>query len=175
MKKSLFLCLTLIATTYGFAQNFGTTQFATLSRNDSIIGTYYGYEAFTYAYSDATDSDVITLSSGVFHGLNIDKAITIHGIGYKSDTNLGTSPTSIEYTGPWGTGLNISSSATIIGVNFVNSIVFATNNINISKCRIHEAMGGSQCTITNCVIEEWYGSTYTMLINCIILNAIVRK
>lgn len=90
MKKIVFLCLTLMAATLGFAQQ----QLATLNHNDSIT-VYYGASALQQAHAAAVNGDIITLSPGAFNSVNITKAVTIRGAGMSIDTVSGTNPTVI--------------------------------------------------------------------------------
>lgn len=176
MKKSLFLCLTLIAATYGFAQNFGTTQFATLSRNDSIIGTYYGSNALREAYIAAIDSDIVTLSSGHFNATfpyynEIQKNITIRGTGYDTASTIEVLPTYLDNS------FYISRPILLEGVYCTSLIYILSSNIRFNKCRLNQilAAGGfySQCFFTNCLISNWNSSqtTQTVFTNCVILNS----
>lgn len=176
MKKALFLCLTLMAATFGFAQNFGTTQFATLSRNDSIIGTYYGYNAFEAAFEAATDSDIVTLSAGNFIApFDINKAIVIRGVGYDTSTNLETLPTYLEQ--PYGY-FYISNTIYMEGVHCQchYGVHLNASNVRFNKCRfnlIRSYNNSTQCTFNNCLITEWENTTATQIVftNCVILNS----
>lgn len=90
MKKALLLCLTLIAATFGFAQQ----PLATLNHNDSIR-VYYGASALQHAHAAAVNGDIITLSPGSFQSVNITKAVTIRGAGMFPDTISNTAPTTL--------------------------------------------------------------------------------
>lgn len=183
MKKIIFLTIALFATTLAFAQNFGTTQFATLSRNDSIIGTYYGNGALEAAYNAAIDSDIVTLSAGHFYAPGgIDKVITIRGVGYDTVTNIETLPTYIDGY-PYSGNISISKNILMEGVycqSFYGTFMYSPN-IKFNKCRFDRIQGGeswyygtiSQCIFTNCLISEWDGqyTTQTVFTNCVILNS----
>lgn len=78
MKKlfSLLAMLTAIVLTAG-AQSM---QVATLS-HDGTITSYTSADALRRAYEAAVDGDVITLSSGVFNSVDLNKRITVRGAG----------------------------------------------------------------------------------------------
>ena len=179
MKKALFLCLTLMSATFGFAQNFGTTQFATLSRNDSIIGTFYGSGALVAAYNAAINSDIVTLSAGHFntnfpsgYGSYIQKNITIRGTGYDTASTVEVLPTYLDNNNQ----LTINSPILLEGVYCTSTVNIYSSNIRINKCRFHQIQGlvsASQCIFTNCLISSWNGrsTTQTVFANCVILNS----
>lgn len=175
MKKVLFLCLTLMSATFGFAQNFGTTQFATLSRNDSIIGTFYGSGALGAAYNAAIDSDIVTLSAGHFNSSVFDpwhyiqKTITIRGTGYDTASTVEVLPTYLD------NAFGINRPILLEGVYCTSTVDIRTSNIRFNKCRFNQIYGGSnsQCIFTNCLISSWDGqyTTQTVFTNCVILNS----
>lgn len=91
MKKVYSVLVALMATTMSFAQ---VTTIATLS-HDGEVSSYYGTVALQEAYAAAADGDVITLSSGTFAAVDINKALTIRGAGMQEDTVTVTNPTRI--------------------------------------------------------------------------------
>ncbi len=177
MKKALFLCLTLMSATFGFAQNFGTTQFATLSRNDSIIGTFYGSGALEAAYNAAIDSDIVTLSAGHFNSSafdpwnNIQKTITIRGTGYDTASTVEVLPTYLD------NAFGIHRPILLEGVYCTSDVRILSSNIRFNKCRFSQMYGDYgtqiQCVFTNCLISSWNGrsTTQTVFANCVILNS----
>ena len=177
MKKALFLCLTLMSATFGFAQNFGTTQFATLSRNDSIIGTLYGSGALEAAYNAAIDSDIVTLSAGHFNSSafdpwnNIQKTITIRGTGYDTASTVEVLPTYLD------NAFGIHRPILLEGVYCTSDVRILSSNIRFNKCRFSQMYGDYgtqiQCVFTNCLISSWNGrsTTQTVFANCVILNS----
>ena len=177
MKKIILLTIALFATTLAFAQNFGTTQFATLSRNDSIIGTFYGSDAFMAAYNVSVDSDVIVLSAGYFNltTYDINKKISIRGVGYDTASSVEISPTYLRR----GSGHPYTNFGKIIymeGVYCTADIRITSSNIRFNKCRfdIINPYGSNytQCTFTNCFITNWYSTIHsTIFTNCVILNS----
>ena len=92
MKKLFFsLVAAIVAATATFAQS---SMLATLS-HEGEISTYYGATALRDAYNASQHGDIITLSSGSFTAVNIDKALTIRGAGMQVDTVAKTYPTII--------------------------------------------------------------------------------
>lgn len=84
MKQLLFFVTALIlAVLPAKAQS---TQVATLS-HEGTITTFYSGNALKDAYAAAAEGDVITLSSGTFNAVNIEKNITLRGAGMLPDSN----------------------------------------------------------------------------------------
>lgn len=83
--KKLFLSLVaaMVAATTMYAQS---SQIATLSHENNIT-TFYGVSALRDAYNASQDGDVITLSSGSFTSVDINKALTIRGAGMTTGSN----------------------------------------------------------------------------------------
>lgn len=78
MKRTILSMAAVICCISGvYAQ---TDVIATLNHGSSIT-TFFGEEALSEAYEAAAEGDVITLSPGVFHSVNIEKAITVRGAG----------------------------------------------------------------------------------------------
>lgn len=73
-------------------------QVATLS-HEGTITSYTSADALRQAYEAAVDGDVITLSSGVFNSVNLEKRITVRGAGMGvkvNDTDPYIEPTIIK-------------------------------------------------------------------------------
>lgn len=158
MKKTLFLCLVLMAATFGFAQQ----QLATLNHNDSIT-VYYGASALSQAHAAAVNGDIITLSPGSFNSVTITKAVTIRGAGIYIDTITGTLPTNVTgnflILNPEG---STNSHIIIEGINFTGSMMYSTTrHPEFIKCRFTNIAGGDvdstshiySATFVNCIIE----------------------
>ena len=79
MKKiiALFVLATLFVASNAIAQ---TQLVATLKHGDTTR-LFYGGTALQQAHDAAEDGDMITLSSGTFNALTMNKAITISGVG----------------------------------------------------------------------------------------------
>lgn len=158
MKKAILLCLTLMAATFGFAQQ----QLATLNHNDSIT-VYYGATALQQAYNASVDGDIITLSSGSYPAIYLNKAVTIRGAGMYFDTLVGTSPTVITgdftITHPSGTA---SNHIKLEGIRFTGNIgYFSISHPEFIKCELNtinytgdnNSTEMTNATFINCVIE----------------------
>ena len=91
MKRVFSMLVAIVAATMSFAQS---SMLATLSHNGEIT-TYYGATALRDAYNASQHGDIITLSSGSFAAVNIEKALTIRGAGMQVDTITKTYPTII--------------------------------------------------------------------------------
>lgn len=77
MKKLFVSLVALVMAAISYAQN---TLVATLSHGDDIT-MYYGINALRDAHDVAQSGDIINLSGGAFHAVNITKAVTIRGAG----------------------------------------------------------------------------------------------
>ena len=75
----LFLTIALSATSQ-------TMQIAALT-HEGEIKNYTSADALRKAYNDAVDGDVITLSSGSFNSVNLEKRITVRGAGMGVQVN----------------------------------------------------------------------------------------
>lgn len=164
--------LTAIVLTAG-AQSM---QVATLS-HDGTITSYTSADALRRAYEAAVDGDVITLSSGVFNSVNLEKRITVRGAGMGvkvNDTDPYTEPTVIKggfkITAD-GDGNNSLKMESIVCLDFVDVVGFT--NAHLLKCYFYRlrcssdpyiAHGFSNITIINCVFKDidlsYYDSTF---------------
>lgn len=84
MKQLLFFVTALILAV--LPTKAQSTQVATLS-HEGTITTFYSGNALKDAYAAAAEGDVITLSSGTFNAVNIEKNITLRGAGMFPDSN----------------------------------------------------------------------------------------
>ena len=88
--------VTAMISTIAFGQVQSDIRTATLVHGDKTT-VYYGVDALIQAYKDAAEEgDVIVLSSGYFNKINIQKSISIYGVGYETDTISGLAPTQIN-------------------------------------------------------------------------------
>ena len=123
--------LAMIINIVSVKQALAQTQVAVLKHGDQI-STFYGTTALSEAHEAAEAGDVITLSNGVFVLDTITKAVTIHGVGFVTDTVSGTAPTIVTTN----VSANVHSGAlTIEGVLFSKTFT-ATNltNPRFLKC-----------------------------------------
>lgn len=161
MKKlfSLLAMLTAIVLTAG-AQSI---QVATLS-HDGTITSYTSADALRRAYEAAVDGDVITLSSGVFNSVGLEKRITLRGAGMGvklNDTDPYIEPTIIKG------GFKIKADGSpenclrMEGVLCPDRVYFyGLINSQFSKCKFMDidysaGYGGfTDVTFINCVFES---------------------
>lgn len=130
MKKLFFSLVALAVAAMSYAQS---TLVATLS-HDGNISTFYGATALKEAYETAVDGNIITLSSGNFHAVDIYKSLTIRGAGMDPNPATGTLPTIID--GDFSiSGDNCS--VTLEGIFHNNATVWCDNdNATFIKCRL---------------------------------------
>lgn len=127
MKKILLLFAAMLVAMAATAQ----TPTATLS-HDGNVKCFYGKEALVNAVAEAENGDNITLSSGLFSGTTIDKAITLKGAGMSPDTINGITPTTIN------SDMTINTSdVTVEGIYITARLTLNHfNNIKIIKSTI---------------------------------------
>lgn len=170
----------LCATSLVFAQN--STQTALLQHGD-VITTFYGADAFVDAYTAATNTDIITLSSGTFNPpAAIGKAITLRGAGCVSDDELNLLPTIIA--GDFNTYNPVSNDHYyfivegiffdgIITVNGQDSPVFIKCNIKEIKWNSEGSSAGMyDAEFINCRIKMFRGDNFhnTTFHNCAVFS-----
>lgn len=151
--------LTAIVLTAG-AQSM---QVATLS-HDGTITSYTSADALRRAYEAAVDGDVITLSSGVFNSVGLEKRITVRGAGMGvkvNDTDPYIEPTIIK-----GSLIIVADGSPencfrMEGVLCADEVDFqGLTNSQFSKCkfmsiRYNAGHGGfTDVTFINCVFES---------------------
>jgi len=107
------------------------TPTATLS-HEGTVKCFYGKEALVNAVAEAENGDNITLSSGLFSGTTIDKAITVKGAGMSPDTINNITPTTIS------SALTINTSDVTVEGTYIaaNLTLNHFNNIKIISCAI---------------------------------------
>ena len=166
MKRTLILVFSLFL---GLSAAQAQQQFATLQHGDSI-SVYYGADALVSAHAAAEASDIITLSSGTFNGINITKAITIRGAGMAYDTATSTAPTIIS--GDW----QVHSSNVCLEGLYINHLrPMDISNVTIVKCLLKDVNSNgygslNNSTLINCKISG-HGITSSNLINCVHINS----
>lgn len=119
MKKMfLFLIAAAVGTLSSFAQD---DCIATLNHGTTLT-TYTGEDALAQAYNAAADGDVITLSPGVFVGVDMKKTITVRGAGYKPMASNGY--TSTQITGNIKVEIPSDGTSTfqLEGIDFLGSV-----------------------------------------------------
>ena len=114
--------------------------------------TFSGREALKQAYAEAAHGDLITLSSGQFEAVNIEKAITIRGAGLGVDETYGTQPTVIYNNFYIGISDNTDHHFQLEGIFHDGTISYRSNQLNAQfvKCRLN--------TLTRAEYEETGGT-----------------
>lgn len=149
--KKLFLSLVaaVMCATASFAQG---SLLATLS-HDGHISAFYGAEALRTAMGEAEAGDVITLSSGQFNAVNIDKPITLRGAGMSnsSDSISSHEPTIIQNSFTINIADSLSSRLLMEGIYFKNGINYqgTIKNAQFMKCRFLNFIANSEARIVN--------------------------
>ena len=83
--KKFFVSLVMLLSTSAASLFAQSSLIATLS-HDGEVTVFYGADALKESYAKAVGGDIITLSSGSFNAINIEKAITLRGVGMAMDT-----------------------------------------------------------------------------------------
>lgn len=136
-------------------------QVAVLS-HEGEIKAFYGEKAYQQAMAEANHGDVITLSSGIFDAVNIDKAVTIRGAGMENDPVSGRGATHVN--GDYAVGIDYVEKKLIIeGICFNGSMHVFTDDaldyVLFNKCKFTR--------------DEWQGALYTadsVTVKCVLTN-----
>lgn len=174
MKKFFFSLVAVVFATVSYAQS---SMLATLS-HEGEISTFYGALALRDAYNAAQSGDVITLSSGTFNAVNIEKAVIIRGAGMGIDSTAQSEPTVL--TGNFS--INIpdedTNRLTIEGI-YHNAVVTMINfkNGTFLKDRFYSiGYNGNACcanlTMIHCKVVEQLNlpdNSPISCVNCIIM------
>lgn len=197
IKSLLTFVMVSVFSSCAFAQS---SMLATLS-HDGEITTYYGASALKDAYNAAENGDIITLSSGSFNAVNLEKGITIRGAGMAIDNLAQTEPTVIngdfKITIPDETTERLTleglySNHTVFicgnfrngtflkdrfnGITYYNSANTITN-LTMIHCKVADEIvipENSSVSCVNCMIKEPRGASSTTS-NFEMINCIVWK
>lgn len=156
MKKTILsLIVAVVGTLSCFAQD---DAIATLNHGSSLT-TYMGEDALAQAYNAAVDGDVITLSPGVFVGIDMNKAITLRGAGYKPMASNGYSSTQI--TGSMYIAIPSDATATfeMEGLDCLKDVRIDNENkcdviLSKSKFRGNVSGKGINLKATHCIFQS---------------------
>lgn len=153
--------------------------------HDGDIQTFYGTGALRQAHDAAAHGDVITLSSGMFTGTDITKAITLRGAGMEYDSISITEPTIIsgDFT------IAIPNDSTLQNHNLVMEGIYHNTtgtmyvgtyiyNPQFVKCRFYTISSNSSnagemynANFINCIIARYYSmysKSSATFVNCYI-------
>lgn len=138
MKKILLSIIALCCTVVAWAQNSSQIVSAILQTGDETK-VFYGQSALTNAYNAAENGSVITLTSGLFNSPgNIQKSVSIYGVGFEDGISEGVTKTSIGGAINFiaGSDGNNTQNAKLEGV-FINGNINVkqVENLTIAKCQ----------------------------------------
>jgi len=150
MKKFFFslVAATMAATGTVFAQS---SLLATLS-HDGNISAYYGADALKTAMAEAEAGDIITLSSGQFNAVDIDKPVTLRGAGMSvmADSVSSHQPTIISGSLEIKIDESQSSRLLLEGLYFGLVTYSGTiKNAQFLKCRFYSFIPATDAKIVN--------------------------
>lgn len=186
MKKTI---LSLIVAVVGILSCFAQDDLVATLNHGSSLTTYMGADALAQAYNAAVDGDVITLSPGVFVGVDMKKTITVRGAGFKPMASNGYVSTQITGT----MGIEIPSDGTSIfqmeGIDFLHDLNICSDKlltVILSKSKFRGSVYGHGINLkaTHCVFNGLranssgiyngstiYRSTNLTCQNCVIATA----
>ena len=159
LSAALFVLL-LVAV--GSKNALAQTQVAILQRGDSIVGAYYGEDAFHSACYASVEGDIITLSSGnfkVYTANYLKNSLTIRGAGCVYDSITNVYPTKITST----IGLSGINGITFEGIKFTEQVKIngGSSDNTFIKCCINSLIdtNGTSAARTNyqfinCIIKS---------------------
>ena len=137
MKKIL---MTAFVAVLGVCGAQAQSSVIALLSHEGNVTTFNGATALQKAHEAAVNGDVITLSSGTFHSVDITKGVTVRGAGMLPDTLMGTEPTVVSGNFTFNMEEAGDSAAVAFeGIQFNSdkiSTVYA-NNVTFNKCIIH--------------------------------------
>lgn len=158
MKKYFLITLTAIIMATGNS-NAQSSLLATLSHEGQIT-IFQGSMALKEAMMAASHGDNITLSSGDFNAVDIEKAITLRGFGMQEDAIKGTLPTRIVGNFKINIPSDVTSKFSIEGIYNTELVTFngSLNYPTIQKCSFKE-INAAKCvfnsmTVIHCKITE---------------------
>lgn len=139
---------------------------ATLQHGDETT-VYYGQNSLVRAYNDAAEAgDVIRLSAGFFDGVTIRKQVSVYGVGFEGDPDVGlaktrTSAINVQQDGEKTNGCYFE------GLRIEGNLEIhygLTKDINVVKCQVtgwlHLNTDTENITIRDCVLGYLKGRSY---------------
>lgn len=183
MKKLFSLLSMLSMSMVVFAQG---SLLATLSHNGEI-SAYYGPSALKSAVEAAEDGDVITLSSGQFNAVDINKLITLRGAGMSISTDSINAHEATIIQGAFTISQTDSLEGRVVmeGLYFNQSVTYAgtLKNAQFLKCRFSKFIGKNNPVMTNssfinCRINDdifLYANSNAYFINCLVCDPVTKE
>lgn len=173
MKKVLLTILVLCSTIIAKADNESLTA---ILQHGETASVFTGINALIEAHEAAVDGDVITLSSGEFYSVAIQKSISIYGAGFESNSDNGTEVTSIIGKNGYlsiGSQTEEVKNVHLEGLRICGLYLCSLNgyggqgqpveNVTITKCYIE---GGSSVVVQNNLKD-------LLITKCVIAGSIV--
>ncbi len=152
MKK---LFLSLIAVAVGTLSSFAQSDLVATLSHGSSLSTYSGEDALANAYEAAVDGDIITLSPGTFIGVDMNKAITIRGIGYKPMENNDYQSTKISGEMTIEVPSGAASPFEMEGLDVLDDVAIYGNEqpiVIMGKCRFKSVVAaGISMNMVSCI------------------------
>lgn len=181
MRKILLLLVNL-----SFITIYAQTQIATLNHQGEI-STFYSASSLKRAYEQAVNGDVITLSSGTFNAVNIEKLITIRGAGMgvkRSNDDINVESTIINGDFQITADGSGSDHLTLEGIVSNSTVTLrGVFNAQFIKCQFSvmefDAGHGSfeNLTLVHCYVSKEFRPLYNIslsAINCVFINSSFR-
>lgn len=176
MKK--FFILSLVAMLAMTGKSFAQTALTATLLHEGKISAFYGTTALKEAYNAAADNDIITLSSGSFSAVDIDKELTIRGAGMEPNAVTGTLPTILAGD------FSVKKTITLEGIYSDYKITVMRNTDSgvqtsaFIKCRMNTVElknNDSHLTFMNCRITSQLYNTTQNNNSWICINSIIRR
>lgn len=137
MKKNI---LSIVAALIGATATQAQSSLLATLTHETTTTIYYGTTALSTAMTAAADGDVITLSSGTFTAVNIDKAVTLRGAGMTTDAQTQSEPTILSG------GFDVTSG------NLTIEGVYCNDNLRFSCSTAHTTLAG--ITLLKCRFNQ---------------------
>ena len=194
-KKFLSLVAAIVAATATYAQG----SLVAVLGHEGNLTSYYGAEALVSALEDATNGDVITLSSGQFNAADITKAVTIRGAGMEKDDEAAIYPTVLAGNFSIDIPKEVTQRLTMEGLYCDNTYIVTVKgtlkNATFMKCRFYTFTDGSvsnssnnsptmqnisfvHCKIARTLnIAQWLGQkgNSVSFVNCVVAKANIGR
>ena len=164
------MILTLIAAAIGTLSTFAQDDCIATLNHGATLTTYTGEDALAQAYNAAADGDVITLSPGVFVGIDMNKTITLRGAGYKPMASNGY--TSTQITGNIYVSIPTDGTSTfqMEGIDFLKDVRIDSEimrDVILTKNKFRGTVKGKGINLkaTHCIFNTLYTLGYTPYFN----------
>ena len=166
MKKPILLLLAVLCFSFSsvIAQNLITLQ-------HNGVSTFY--TTIPEAVAAAVGGDTVYLPGGSFPGFNIDKKLTIIGVGYHPDSTVATGITLISGTINFSNGDCDGSILTGLRVNSDIRNIYINNDVQILRCFVDSSINGGYSE--NWTISECVFYSVDNILNSLIRNNLIHS